>query len=297
MDHLHRMAVFARVIEVGSFSGAARSLGVAKSAVSRHVGLLEEHLNVRLLNRTTRKLALTEAGEEFYAACKRILEEADDAVRRARDVQGEMIGTLRMTLPVDFGRRFVLPHLIEIAREHPKLDLRLIFQDNEVDLVANGIDLAVRIGKLPDSSLMARALAPVSGKIVASPGYLASHGTPTTLDALKDHAWIVYSRLGPVNRVRLQSGEEVVELPVEPRIQADSGAVMGDMARAGLGVTMLPNWFVDEDIAAGRLVQVLPEWSNLERKVFAVYPARRLLASKVRHVIDVLVNAFADPQW
>lgn len=297
MDHLHRMAVFARVIEVGSFSGAARSLGVAKSAVSRHVGLLEEHLNVRLLNRTTRKLHLTEAGEEFYGSCKRILEEADQAVRRARDVQGEMIGTLRMTLPIDFGRRFVLPHLIEIAQEHPRLDLRLLFQDNEVDLVAQGIDLAVRIGRLPDSSLVARALGPVSSCIVASPCYLEANGTPTTPDEIKNHRWIVYSRLGPVNKVRLQAGDQLTEIAVDPRIQADSGAVMADMARAGLGVTLLPTWFVEDDLAAGRLVHLMPAWSNLDRKVYAVYPAKRLLASKVRHVIDVLAEAFKDTQW
>lgn len=297
MDHLHRMAVFARVIEVGSFSGAARSLGVAKSAVSRHVGLLEEHLNVRLLNRTTRKLHLTEAGEEFYSSCKKILEEADDAVRRARDVQGEMIGTLRMTLPIDFGRRFVLPHLTEIAREHERLDLRLIFQDNDVDLIANGIDLAIRIGRLPDSSLVARALAPVSGMLVASPDYLARRGTPTSLSDLEDHDWIVYTRIGPVNRVRLQSDDRIVEINVDPRIEADSGAAMADLARAGLGLSMLPTWFVDQDIKAGNLVQVMPEWSNLDRKIYAVYPARRLLAAKVRFVIDALADAFRDTTW
>ncbi|MGK0361912.1 MAG: DNA-binding transcriptional LysR family regulator [Bradymonadia bacterium] len=297
MDHLHRMAVFARVVEVGSFSGAARSLGVAKSAVSRHVGVLEDHLNVRLLNRTTRTLHLTEAGEEFYASVKSILAEADEAVRRARNVQGEMLGTLRMTMPVDFGRRFVLPHLIKIVEAWPRLDLRLVFQDNEVDLVANGIDLAIRIGRLPDSSLVARALGPVNGKVVASPAYLAEHGTPTRVEELKDHRWIVYSRMGPVNRVRLQSGKKVTEVSVNPRIEADSGAAMVDVARAGLGVTMMPSWFVKDDIEAGRLVHVLPEWGNVDRKVFAVYPARHLLASKIRHVIDTLAEAFAEPPW
>lgn len=297
MDHLHRMAVFARVVEVGSFSGAARSLGVAKSAVSRHVGVLEEHLNVRLLNRTTRTLHLTEAGEEFYTSVKSILAEADEAVRRARNVQGEMIGTLRMTMPVDFGRQFVLPHLIKIVEAWPKLDLRLIFQDNEVDLVASGIDLAIRIGRLPDSSLVARALGPVNGKIVASPAYLAANGTPTRVEELKDHRWIVYSRMGPVNRVRLQAGKKITEVSVNPRIEADSGAAMVEVARAGLGVTMMPSWFVNDDIKAGTLVQVLPEWGNLERKVFAVYPAKHLLASKVRHVIDALAEAFVDPPW
>lgn len=297
MEHLHRMAVFARVVEVGSFSGAARSLGVAKSAVSRHVGLLEEHLNVRLLNRTTRKLHLTEAGETFFASCKRILQEADDAVHRARDVQGEMVGTLRMTMPVDFGRRFVLPHLVPMAERWPRLDLRLIFQDNEVDLVAQGIDLAIRIGKLPDSSLVARALGPVSGMVVASPAYLERHGTPTNIDDLKKHRWIVYTRLGPVNRVRLQSGDEIAEVSVNPRIEADSGAAMTDLARAGLGLCVMPSWFIRDALAAGELVQVVPEWGNLERKVYAVYPARRMLPAKVRTVIDTLAEAYAEPAW
>jgi DNA-binding transcriptional LysR family regulator len=187
LEDLHRMAVFAQVVDDGGFSSAARTLGIAKSAVSRHVGLLETRLGVRLLNRTTRQLHLTEAGESFYQSCRLILDEAEGAVRRARDLQDEMIGTLNMTLPAAFGRRYVVPHLADLIREHPRLDLKLTLQDAYLDLVANGIDLAVRIGQLADSSLVARALAPVPVVLCASPEYLSAMGTPKTPADLEPH--------------------------------------------------------------------------------------------------------------
>ena len=297
LEDLHRMAVFAQVVDDGGFSSAARTLGIAKSAVSRHVGLLETRLGVRLLNRTTRQLHLTEAGESFYQSCRLILDEAEGAVRRARDLQDEMIGTLNMTLPAAFGRRYVVPHLADLIREHPRLDLKLTLQDAYLDLVANGIDLAVRIGQLADSSLVARALAPVPVVLCASPEYLSAMGTPKTPADLVEHAWMLYSLRRQPNRVTLMRGDEEVNLTVPGRVVADDGSALTDFMRSGLGIGMLPIWYVADDLQAGRLVRILPEWGGAPLKVYAVYPARALLAAKVRRVVDHLATAFADPPW
>ncbi|MEZ4473450.1 MAG: LysR substrate-binding domain-containing protein [bacterium] len=297
VDDLHRMAVFARVVDDGSFSGAARSLGIAKSAVSRHVGLLEQGLGVRLLNRTTRKLHLTEAGEEFYQSCRLILDEAQEAVRRARDLQDEMIGTLNMTVPSAFGRRYVLPHLAHLLEQHPRLDLRLHFQDAYLDLVARGIDLAIRIGQLPDSSLVARTLATVEMVLCASPAYLARRPAPQQPQDLADHPWTLYSLRQPTNRVTVTRGDEEVTLSVSGRVVADDGSALAAFIQAGSGIGLLPIWYVADDIRAGRLTRILPEWGGPAARVYAIYPARRLLSTKVRRVVDLLADAFADPPW
>ncbi|MCA9527226.1 MAG: LysR family transcriptional regulator, partial [Myxococcales bacterium] len=271
VDDLHRMAVFARVVDDGSFSGAARSLGIAKSAVSRHVGLLEQGLGVRLLNRTTRKLHLTEAGESFYQSCRLILDEAEEAVRRARDLQDEMIGTLNMTVPAAFGRRYVLPHLATLLEAHPRLDLRLHFQDAYLDLVARGIDLAIRIGQLPDSSLVARTLSTVDVILCASPAYLARRQMPTSPQDLLDHPWLLYSLRHQPSRITLQRGEEEeITMNVSGRVVADDGLALAAFMHAGAGIGMLPVWYVADDIKAGRLVHILPEWGGPPARVYAV---------------------------
>jgi len=291
------MAVFAQVVEDGGFSSAARTLGIAKSAVSRHVGLLEQRLGVRLLNRTTRQLHLTEAGESFFQSCRLILEEAEGAVRRARDLQDEMIGTLNMTMPSAFGRRYVIPVLQSLMEAHPRLDVRLHFQDAYLDLVANGIDLAVRIGQLADSSLVARTLAPVQTVLCASPEYLAQRGTPRTPTDLADHLWMLYSLRRQPNRIQLHRGDEEVNFTVNGRVVADDGEALAEFMRSGAGVGMVPIWFVADDLQSGRLVHVLPDWEGPPLKVYAVYPARALLAAKVRRVVDHLALAYADPPW
>lgn len=295
MDRFLVMQSFTTVIDAGSFVGAADALGLSKAAVSRHVNALESRLGVRLLQRTTRRLSLTVEGEVFLARCRDLLaglEEAEAEVTASSDVAR---GRLRVNVPVSFGLRRLAPLWGAFYQRHPQVRLDINLADRVVDLVEEGYDLAVRIGVLGSSSLVARRLAESRLVICASPGYLAEHGAPAHPRELSDHAIIGYSYQSAGDEWRLQGPEGVVNVRVDPVIQSNNGDTCVAAALTGQGLIMQPDFLVGEEIANGDLMAVMPEYCAGELGVYAVYPSRRHIAPKTRVLIDFLVEQLAQP--
>lgn len=294
------MAIFARVVDAGSFSAAAADLGLSKSAVSKAVARLEDRLGSRLLNRTTRKLSLTEAGALYYDGCRRMLSEAETADQAVTRLATAPRGRLRVNAPMSFGTLHVAPCLPDFLARFPDLDIDLTLEDRPVDLVKEGYDLAVRIGSLPDSSLVAQRLGPNRRLLCAAPGYLAEQGAPARPEALVDHACLIYSYAseGPLWRFRSAEGE--VQLRLSGRLRINNGDALRAAALAGGGIALLPSFLVGDDLRAGRLLRVLPDWQDAyEAAIHAVYPASRNLSPKVRAFVDFLAERFgrAELYW
>lgn len=299
MDHLSAMAVFARVVEMESFSGAARALGLSKSAVSKRVGRLEDRMGLRLLNRTTRRLSLTEAGAAFYQGCRRVVAEAEAAERAVSRLASAPRGRLKVNAPMSFGVRHLAPALPDFMARYPELNVDLTLNDRVVDLVEEGFDLAIRIAPLAESSLIARRLAPNRLVLCAAPSYLAAHGAPRAVEDLKGHECLLYSyqAAGDVWRLCGPGGER--RLAVTGRLRINNGDALLAAALGGLGVALLPCFICGQDLRAGRLIQVLPAWSGpADTAIAAVYPTSRNLSPKVRVFVDFLTERFAGtPYW
>jgi DNA-binding transcriptional LysR family regulator len=298
IEGLRRMAVFAAVVEAQSFSDAARRLGVAKSAVSKQVAELEQSLGVRLMNRTTRRSSLTEAGERFYRSCVRILEEASRATADAQSLQSQPVGTLRLTGPTFFGTRYVVPQVSQFLETYPEINVDLFLTDRHVDMFEENIDLAVRIGRLADSSLVAKKLAPVRMLVAASPKLFEAYGRPTSLEAMAELPFITYTHSPAPNRIEARKGEETHTVRVGGRVKTNSGSAMIELLSAGHGLGMLPSFFIEGPIASGALESVLEDWEfQPGTSVFAVYPHRHHVQNKVRLFVDQLQRAFKPPPW
>ncbi|MGC2856822.1 LysR family transcriptional regulator [Novispirillum sp. DQ9] len=299
MDRLSGMAVFVRVVEEGGFSAAARALGLSKSAVSKQVSALEERLGARLLNRTTRRLALTDAGTAFHERAVRILADAEEAEAAVSQLSTAPRGVLRINAPVTFGIQHLGPLLPEFMAAYPELVVEVTLNDRFVDLVEEGFDVAVRIGRLADSSLIARRLAPVRRLVVASPAYVAAHGAPETPEDLRHHACLHYTYLlrGDVWSLTGTDGR-TVDVRVAGRLRANNGDVLRSALLAGLGIAYTPSFIVGRDVAEGRLVRLLPGWEDISAAVYAVHPHARLVPPKVRAFVDYLAQRFAGhPEW
>ncbi|MEZ5670361.1 MAG: LysR family transcriptional regulator [Alphaproteobacteria bacterium] len=294
MDNLAAMAVFAKVVEANGFSAAARDLGLSKSAVSKHVSRLEDRLGARLLNRTTRRLALTEIGEAFYERCTRLVAEAEEAELAVTRMSAEPSGMLRVNMPFSFGSLHVVPSLCGFMGAYPRVNVQVTLDDRYADLVADGYDLAIRIGELDDSSLIARRLAITRPKLVASPAYWARHGVPRVPADLSAHECLVYTylRRGPLWRF----GDQAVR--IAGRLQANNGDVLRQAALAGHGVALLPSFIVWRDLHEGRLVPALEAYCEDPLGIYAIYPHSRHLSAKVRAFIDFLAARFGErPYW
>ncbi len=294
---LDDMMIFARVAEERSFTRAAAALGTPKSTVSRRVTQLEEELGVRLLQRTTRKLSLTDVGAAYAERCAAIradVEEANLAVARAVEVPR---GTLRVTTPVEIGRRHMAPVLAEYASRYPEVDIDLYLADRLVDLVGDGFDLGIRVGELRDSSLIARRLGPTQQLLCASPNYLAARGTPTTPAELANHKIVVYS--GPIggSTWRLIGPDGEISVPVRPTTLANDFGLVLELTTNGLGIARMPSWVASEAIARGELERVLAPYAPPEVGMYAVYPTRRHLSAKVKTFLDLVVERFSPPPW
>lgn len=298
-DSLPSMAVFVNVVENGSFSGAARTLHLSKSAVSKTVSRLEASLGTRLLNRTTRKLSLTEAGRAYYEGCRRMLNEAEAANQTVHRLTDAPRGRLRVNLPMSFGVLQVAPLLAAFLERYPEIDMDVAFEDRAVDLVEDGYDLAVRIGVLADSSLIARRLAPNRRILCAAPSYLEQHGTPQSPEALAAHSCLLYSYQASGDTWYLHGPDGVHTVRVQGRLRLNNGEGIRSAAVSGLGIAYLPTFLVGAELQAGRLVSVLPDWmDDGEGAVHAVYPASRHLSPKVRVFIDYLAECFgSEPPW
>lgn len=294
LDDLGLILVFVRVVDGRSFSGAARALGTTTSAISKRVARLEERLGTRLLTRTTRHVMLTEAGSVLYERGQRVLAEIESAEIEVSRHGKEPRGLLRVNVPVVFGERVVAPLIADLCAKHPDLRIDLSLNDRFVDVVREGWDVVVRIGKLGDSSLMARKLGASSGVIVASPAYLAARGEPKTLDELVTHDCIRYSLLAAANewRFRLPNGRERV-VPVSGRLSVDHGGAARAAAVAGVGLAVLPRFIVAADLATGALREVLGTPSLGELPIHAVWPAGRA-SPKVTAFVEFFATRLRD---
>ncbi|MGB0682059.1 MAG: LysR family transcriptional regulator [Magnetovibrionaceae bacterium] len=295
MDSLSELAVFTRVVEAGSFSQAARRLGISKSAASKQVSRLEDRLGARLLNRTTRSLSLTDVGADFFQRALRILAEVEDAEQAVSTLQSAPRGTLKINAPMSFGVGQLGPILPDFMATCPELRVDMDFSDRLVDLIEEGFDMAIRIAELPDSTLIARKLAPFRHAVVASPEYWDQHGRPEAPEDLRDHNCLMYTLLRTGSDWTFKDG---LRVRVDGGLRANNGDVLKDAAVAGQGVYLAPTFIIGEDLKAGRLEAVLCEFEDRSRAVYAVWPQNRHLAPKVRVFVDFLAEAWGDvPPW
>jgi DNA-binding transcriptional LysR family regulator len=299
MDNLTDIAVFVRVVQRSSFTMAANDLALSRAAVSKYVSRLEERLGARLLHRTTRRLSLTEAGAALFEASRGALERIEEAEATIARFQSEPRGRLRVSAPMSFGILHLGPALAEFSRRHPLVTLDLAFDDRFVNLVEEGFDVAIRIGKLADSSLVARKLAGTRLIVCASPHYLAEHGEPEVPEDLAGHNCLLYSYLATANvwRFTAPDGREI-PVAVSGSLRANNGIVEAEAAVAGLGVLMTPTFYVGPLIREKKLKQVLERYRGPEIGIHAVYAQREHVAPKVRAFVDFLAQRFGrKPDW
>ncbi len=299
MDKFDDIQAFTMVVDAGSFTAAAERLGTATSAVSRRVSALEQRLGVQLLHRTTRVLNLTEVGRGFYQHSTRILADLEEAEAAVQQEHGELCGTLRLALPLSFGVRHMGKLIAAFGKRHPRLEFDLDLNDRRVDLIEDNFDLALRIGRLQDSSLMARRLFDVRAVICASPRYLTVHGAPETPEDLRDHQCLVYSNLPDSGKwgYEAPNGERKT-VKVNRVMQASSGDFLCNAAALGMGLVMQPTFIAAEAIRAGNLIPVLTDYQWPVTPAYAVYPPTRHMAYRVRAFVDFLVERFrGQPQW
>lgn len=299
MDRFASIAVFVAAVDEGSLAAAGRRFDLSASMAGKYLSQLKAELNVRLLQRSTRSLSLTDAGRAYYARCKHILEEFDDANREASDAQQLARGTLRVAAPVTFGTLHLGETVTRFLADHPQVDLDISLDDRYVDLQSDGIDVAIRVGRLPDSQLVARRLAPCRMVLCASPAFLAREGTPANPDDLREAPRLAFSEAVTAGEWSLldEAGRHhVVDGPL--RLRANNMQMLSAAALAGMGVAYGPTFVFGEDIKAGRLVALLPRFKAPELTIHAVFSSTRYVPSKVRRFIDYLVNAFGDePAW
>jgi len=299
MDRLTSMDVFAKIVASGSFAGAARQAQLSPTVVSKHVQALESWLGVRLLNRSTRRVALTEVGEAFYERCTRILAEVDDATGVAGELQTTLRGRLRVSAPGLFGVEQVTPAIVAFMAEHPDVSVRLDLNDRYVDVLGEGYDLAVIVGHLPDSTLIARRLAPIRFVTCAAPSYLERRGAPLHPSELRHHDCLQYTGfLWTQNEWRfVDASGDSVSTQLAPRFASATSALRVAVLE-GAGVLQCPTYAVGDALAAARLVPILTEFPIPELNAYAVHAQGRHHSAKLRGFIDLLVARFGpNPPW
>jgi len=292
LDRFVGMAVFAKVVDSASFAAAARHFGMSPAMVSKHVQTLEERLGVRLLNRTTRRVNATEAGQDYYDRAVRILAEMEDAEAAAGDMQTSPRGHLRVTVPVSFGTHMIAPAVADYLVSYPDVSIDLSLDDPYVDLLEKRFDLGIRFGHLANSSLIARKLYALETHLCAAPAYLEKNGAPHAPADLAKHRCLIYTLSAPENVwsfVDRNGKEEVAH--ISGRFQANSGDVLLQPALRGCGLLLAPDYLVEDHLKAGRLVRIMPGYTTHETPVYAVYPSRNLSA-KARTFVDFLAARF-----
>ena len=294
MDKFLEMKTFAAVVDGGSFVQAADALAMSKPAVSRHVAELEQRLGVRLLQRTTRKLSLTEEGRLFYGRCKTVLADVEVAEEEITAKSVAVKGLVRVNVPISFGLWELAPLWPDFMTKFPDVELDITFADRMVDLVEEGYDLAVRIARLPNSSLVSRKLASTRLVLCASPGYLKKHGKPKHPSELANHTVLSYSLLATGDNWNFNGPEGAVSVTVKPIMRTNSGDTCIAAARKHKGVVLQPSFMVNSDLQSGALVELMPSYRSIEFGIFAVYPTRQYVSPKVRALIDFLAKALKD---
>jgi DNA-binding transcriptional LysR family regulator len=294
VDSLSEVAVFVRVVELGSFTRAADALEISKAAVSKQVSRLEQRLGARLLHRTTRRLTLTEAGDALYRRSSGALAELSEAEREVAQLTGAPRGLLRVSAPVYFGSVSLAPHLHDFRARYPDITLDLELDDRLVDLVKERFDVAVRISAMTDSSLVARRLAPCPLTVVGSPAYFRRHGVPRTPAELAGHQCLAYALARAPNEWRFRPPRgRWVAVTVASALRSNNDFVLKQAALDGLGLGMFPSFFVERELADGRLRQVLADCETPAASINVVYATRRQLLPKVRAFVDFMAERFA----
>ena len=296
MDRLQAITAFVTVVEAGSFARAAERLDASVSAVSRHVAELEAHLDARLLNRTTRRLSLTEAGAAFHERCVQLLADLEEAEEGASQGGATPRGTLKLTCPITYGVRVLATAIAAFVARHAQVRVDVELSDRAVDLVDEGIDLAVRIGAIRSQFLVARRIGSTTLVSCASPAYLAPHGTPRTPEDLSRHACLTYEYAPVRNQWRFASpdGSERAVRVAGP-IHANNGRMLVALAAQGAGIALEPDFIVAPEVADGRLVPILGDWTPPAIPIHAAYPSRRHLSAKVRAFVDFLAERAGQP--
>lgn len=297
MDRIDTMRAFVTVVNEGTFTRAAERLDTSPQLVSKYVAQLETHLGVRLLNRTTRRLHLTEAGTRYHQRAQQILADIDDMEDQLGDLQTQARGTLRISAPVSFAIRHMAPLLSQFQQAHPAVGIDLQLNDRKVDIVEEGFDIALRIGHLKSSSLIARRIAPIRLVLCASPEYLARHGTPRHPDDLRDHRYLRYSYMDPEASPAIYRGFQGGQRSGRDELVSNNGDVLVAAAEAGAGIALQPTFISGAAIRAGQLQVLLPDYEPEPMSLYAVYAHRQLLASKVRYFIDFMDGFFGDPPY
>lgn len=290
MSGLQQFLAFAQTARCGSFAAAARDLGQAPSTLAKSVARLEAQLGVKLFHRTTRQVSLTPDGERLYRRCERVLAEVEDLQAEAAGTRAAPSGTIRIDAPIAYGRRILMPLIARLLHCHPQLQLDLRLQDAYADLVREGLDLAIRVGALQDSRLVARRIDWQQLVCIASPAYLEARGTPLRIEDLAGHATIVF-RMPSSGRLRpwqLREGRRVVEMHPAHRVQVNDGDGMVAAAREGLGLTQIPDYMAADELAAGQLVEVMIDKRPAPMPISAVLPSARLVPPRVRLLLDTL---------
>ena len=298
MGQFEDMSVFVRIVEAGGIGKAADQLGMAKSGISRRLVALETRLGVPLINRTTRSSSLTTIGREYYERAVKLIGDVSELDTLAKDEGASLEGQLRLAAPLSFGLTHLSPAIDIFMREHPGLEINIDFSDRQVDLVEQGVDLAIRIADLKDSSLHARRICPIRLLLCASPSYLEKHGSPQQPKDLKSHQILGYN-LGSGHTIRLGNGKDDEQMvQISTRMTANNGDFLHDMALAGHGIVALPTFIVWQSLAARKLVPVLQPYTPPALNAWAVYPQTRYLSQRARRFIDFIAERFGDsPYW
>ena len=296
MGKFEDMETFIRIVEAGSISKAAEQMGIAKSAVSRRLVDLEVRMNTQLIKRTTRKSALSDAGNRFYNRACQILADVNELHSTTASPKTALAGGLKIALPYSFGLMHVAPLITRFANMHPGLDIHLDFSDRQIDLVADNVDVAIRIADLQSSTHIARKLTSIELIVCASPQYLAREGTPEIPADLAHHAFLGYNNsVGTMAKFIGPKGEDIT-VRASPKMSADNGDFLCHAALSGLGITILPRFLAWKEIESGELVTVLNDYKLPSLNAYAIYPQTRYLSRRVRALIDFLVEKFGAPQ-
>ncbi|MCW8327844.1 LysR family transcriptional regulator [Photobacterium sp. SDRW27] len=294
MDQLGAMRAFIRVVQTGSFSAAAREKNTTQATISKKVAALETMLGVKLLTRSSRELSLTQVGAEYYEKCVSIIGELDEAEASARSQVASPKGIIRITAPVVFGRLVIAPILSEFLSLYPEIKVDLTLSDKHVDLISEGVDVAIRARELEDSSLIARHLFDNPMLLVAAPDYLAQHGEPKEPTELRRHNCLVYSMLKTVNIWHFFHQDKNISVAVNGNFQGDNGDVILKLVLDGTGLAQLPVWMVDEHLKSGELKQILSDFVAKPLPFNAIYPQSRYVPLKVRCFVDFLKQKLSD---
>lgn len=296
MDKLDCMRAFVAVVDAESFTQAAVRMQLSKALISKYVGALESSLGVRLLNRTTRRMNVTDSGKAYYERCLSVLQDIDEIEAALRSEHTRPEGVLRINAPISFSELTLIPILSDFMRDYPDVTVKLDLSDRFVDLVEEGVDLAIRIGILPDSSLVVRKLTDMRMMLCASPAYLADAGTPHTLATLQQHCCIFDSNYQHKDKWVLGKAGKQTTVPIRSQIHVNSARAVNELLLNDKGIGLMPSFVVEQDIEKGRLIRLMQDYEPEPIGVYALYPHRKHLSAKVRLFIEALVSAFQEHQ-